>query len=128
MDNSQDFLQQLIYVGAVLGAILVILKTLIDIYKSLKPFLGPVVVWGTIVVPYGLLIWYWMYIAVINSTRIGEKQVFISLIIQLTLLISIYTFCWGKWIYPKLKQWLEKQSINNQSQPQNNSEQKKDEN
>lgn len=124
MSNSQDLLQQLIFVGAVLGAILTILTTMINIYKSLKPFFGPVVVWGTVVIPQGLLIWYWMYIAVLNSNRIGENKVFIALIVQLTLLISIYTFCWGKWIYPKLKQWLEKQSKDEQSRPQKDKKQK----
>jgi hypothetical protein len=125
---SQDLLQQILLAGAILAAILALLKTLADLYKFLNPFLGPIVFWGSILVPHGLIIWYWMYLAAINSNRIREGQVFIWLIIQLTLLTSIYTFIWSKWFYPKLNLWLKSQSHNTQSSnAQGEHEQKRDE-
>lgn len=110
MIDFQDLLQKLLLAGALLGALLAVLKYLADIYKILKPFLGPVVLWGSILVPHGMIIWYWMYLAAVNSSRIREGQVFIWLIIQLTFLTSLYTFLWGKWLYPKLKRWAKSQS------------------
>lgn len=106
---SQDLVQQIILVGIFLGAILTILKHLADIFSILKPFLGPIFFVGSILAPHGFIIWSWMYVAAINSNRIREGQVFTSLIIQVTLLTSIYTFIWGKWFYPKLNLWLQKQ-------------------
>lgn len=106
---SQDLVQQIILVGVFLGAILTILKHVANLFSILKPFLGPVFFVGSILVPHGFIIWCWMYIAAINSNRIREGQVFTSLIIQVSLLTSLYTFIWGKWFYPKLNLWLQKQ-------------------
>lgn len=127
MVTSQDLLQQILLYGAILAAILALLKTLADLYKFLKPFLGPIVFWGSILVPHGLIIWYWMYLAAINSNRIREGQVFIWLIIQLTLLTSIYTFIWNKWVYPKLNFWLKSHLHNSQSSKIRNHKKKRDE-
>lgn len=107
--SQDDLLKLIVALGAILAAILALLKALADLYKFLKPFFGPIVFWGSILIPHGLIIWYWMYLAAINSNRIREGQVFIWLIIQLTLLTSIYTFIWNKWIYPKLNLWLKSQ-------------------
>jgi len=114
MINSQDLLQQLAIAAAILGAILALLKALADLIQFLKPYFSPIIFLSSIIIPHGLIIWYWMYLAAINANRISEGMVFIYLIIQLTLLTSFYTFAWSKWLYPKIDLWQKSQSHNAQ--------------
>jgi len=44
-----------------------------------------------------------------------EAEPFYLLTAQLTVAASIYTFCWGKWFYPRLSPWLQRQLQNMQS-------------
>lgn len=120
MTISQDLLQQILLIGAILGAILTLFKTLADLFTFLKPFLSPMVFWGSILVPQGMIVWYWMYLAAINANRIAESRVFIWLVIQLTLLISAYTFAWSKWVFPKLNRWLKSRSHKKEEMPSEN--------
>lgn len=112
MNNLEDLLGKIKFLGSILGAIVVLLGYLAHICKFLKPLLALIVFLGTIIIPNGLLVWLWLYVAGMNSNRIGETRVFLSLITQLTAAVSVYTFCWGKWLYPKLNPWLKGQLRN----------------
>ena len=88
-------------IKAVLTAILAVLTTIAAILQLLKPALLIVLLAATVVVPNGGIIWFLMYKAAQNSDRIGEPAVFLSLVAQSTIVISIYTVVWGTLLYPK---------------------------
>jgi hypothetical protein len=124
MDSTEVLGKTILLVGTLLGSILLIArnfveicKVLKEIYVTLKPFWAVLLFCGTIVIPNGIFVWYWMYVAATNSSRIMEAQVFILLTVELTSVVSIYTFCWGKWIYPKLRVWLIRQLQTVKSRP-----------
>ena len=111
MTNGNDWVQIIVSTGTMFSAIAAIVGAIVALAKirSLKPILAAIVLLATIVVPNSVLVYVWMYAATANSNRLGEAQVFIALTLQLTLFVSVYTFCWGKWFYPKLSLWLHRQ-------------------
>lgn len=109
MADLEDLIKKIGLVGTLLGAIVLALKYLTDIYRLLRPYLALIIFLGTIVIPNSLIVWYGLYIAAINSSRMGEAGVFFLLAAQLTAATSIYTFFWGKWFYPSLSSWLKRQ-------------------
>lgn len=100
--SGEDLLQKLLLIGAILGALLVILERLSKLYTFLRPVVRPMSIIGSVLIPQGLLAWYYIYLAAINSHRIREGRVFVSLVMQMTVLGSLYTVIWAKWIYPAL--------------------------
>ena len=106
MFDWDELLKKIGTTGGILTGIVGILGAIAAIYKFLKPLLAILVFVGTIVIPNGFLVWNWMYAATSNANRLGETQVFNWLIVQLTFFVSAYTFCWGKWFYPRLAPWL----------------------
>ena len=54
-------------------------------------------------VPNLLIIWSALYVAALNHDRLWEAGVFLALVAQVTVAVSLYTFLWGVWLYPKLR-------------------------
>ncbi len=110
----------LVAVAGLLKAIVEVLKALKELKLSTK-FLKYLVVTATQIVPTGIVIWYFMYWAAENSGRLTEPVVFLLLVAELTLLISLYELLWGVWFYPGLKSLLEKREQNGSPPPVNKS-------
>jgi len=85
--------------------------------RILKPSFKLLVFLGTLVVPNGVIVWLFLYRAAENPNRLAEPPVFLSLIAQATIVISLYTVIWGMWLYPRLRPLLlgQKQSVQQSS-------------
>ena len=58
---------------------------------------------GILTIPNWLIIWYVLYVAALNHDRLWEAGFFLALVAQATVAVSLYTFLWGVWLYPKLR-------------------------
>jgi hypothetical protein len=87
-----------------------ILKPLWD--KILKPGLKFLGFGATLIIPSGIIMWYFLYLAAKNSNRLGEPVVLLWLIVQSTLALSAYGIIWGVWLCPKFLSFLVKQDQN----------------
>ncbi len=109
MPNLEDMLRILAPITAFLVAVAALLKAIVEIVKALKElkpstkYLKYLVIIATQIVPVGVVIWYFMYWAAENSGRLTEPVVFLLLVAESTMLISLYEFIWGVWFYPRLK-------------------------
>ena len=116
MLTLEQLLKELVIWSTILGTLLTLLKGFADIYRTLKPSFGPLFFAGSILVPQGLIIWFYLYLAATNANRIGDNLVFIYIVVQLIVFTSAYTFIWGKYFYPKLNRWLRSQPPNSEVQ------------
>jgi hypothetical protein len=55
------------------------------------------------VIPNGVIIWRFQYLAAENAARLTEPGVFLSLVGQEFALVLVYNSVWGIWLYPWLK-------------------------
>lgn len=112
MTAPYDWVQLIDAIGKVLGTLVTVLSLLVVLarLRSLRLLLAYLGAAATILVPNSVLVYVWMYAATANSNRLGEAQVFVALTVQLSLFVSLYTFAWGKWIYPRLSPWLRRQA------------------
>ena len=72
-------------------------------YKILKPSIKLLAFLGTQIIPNGIIVWILLYSAAGNSIRLAEPQVFLSLITQATVAVSLYAIVWGIWLCPWLR-------------------------
>ena len=101
---------------AVIVAILKLFDALDEVRKRLgpmwnrlqKPLLTLLIYLTTVVIPNGLMVWMFMYVAAQNTDRIRQPIVFLLLTLELTAAISLYTVFWSLWLYPKLRPWLQR--------------------
>ncbi len=116
--SSIEFLTPII---VFLGAVTTLLKLIIEILRIvppgiLKKCLKYLAMIATQIAPIGMVIWYFMYKAAENSNRLTELVVFLLLIAESTILISLYEVIWGVWFLPKLKP-VERDPSNNPPTP-----------
>lgn len=120
MMDLNNILQILKIIGAILVALATIITATLTIYKGwiwvcntivkpfwnkvLKPCVKILIFVGTQVIPISIIVWIMLYVAATNSDRLTEPSVFLSLIVQATMLISLYSIGWGMWIWPFLLQ------------------------
>ena len=97
----------LTFIATLLGIILKFLEIRendADFQKYiLKPFIKLLSFIFSLVVPNGVLVSSYFYLAGLYPHRLSENFFFISLVAQLIIGVSLYAFVWGKWIYPKLE-------------------------
>lgn len=126
--NIEELPEQLRDLGVILigiTAFLQILVKFIELFtKFLKTIPARVMMFlslaASLFVPNGIIIWYYFYLVGLNSHRLSEVKFFLSMITQLTVLISLYAFVWSKWFYPKLRRIMDsrkegKQVVNDES-------------
>ncbi len=103
----------------ILAAIVAGVTTTWALLKRERVLLALIVASLTIIIPQGFLIWSLVHLAAENSDRLAEPAIFLRLIGWYTAFVSLYTlvwtYCWGRWVYPRLRPWHEKQ---HQSTPQ----------
>lgn len=118
MTTLQDIIVILTAVTAVIAGILKLFGKLTEAWNTilkpvwnmiLKPLLKLLIFLGTVVVPTGIILWLFMELAAKNHSRLGEQLVFLSLVSQPTVLISLYALFWGMWLYPRLRPLFGKQ-------------------
>ncbi len=84
--------------------ILEFLLALPDLWEKLIfPIIKRLLFFATHAIPDGLIVWWILYWAAQHPSRLTEPGVFLSLLGQATLYISVYGIFWGVWIYPKIK-------------------------
>ncbi len=108
----------LVAVAGLLKAIVEVLKV-VEKWKLSTKHLTYLVVIATQIFPTGMVIWYFMYWAAENSGRLTEPVVFLLLVAELTILVSLYELLWGVWFYPRLKSLLVKRTQNGSPPPVN---------
>jgi len=108
-------------ITAVLGALLALFGRLGEVRERIlkptwnklrKPLLILLILLATVVMPNGFMVWLVMYVTAQNTDRVREPTVFLSLTLELTAALSLYTIFWGLWLYPKLRPWLRPQMRN----------------
>ena len=97
---------QILVVVALLTAILQLIKKIEEVWKKLRPSIKYLVLVATQIIPTGTVIWYFMYWAAQNPSRLTEPVVFLLLIAESTILVSLYALFWGVWLYPKLQSFV----------------------
>ena len=123
--------EQLEQIAKVLGAIIAILTAVLTLSgklaeardKLFKPFwdkagrrmFAVATVPASVIVPDGFLAWLFLYVAAENADRIREPAAFLSLTLEMVVVVSGYTLVWGMWLYPRLRPWVKRQI---QSRPQ----------
>jgi len=77
-------------------------KVLLPLWRRvLWPLLKSVAILLTLVVPNGVIVWIFIYwIAEQLTSVIKNIDVFLFMVVSLTLVISIYSLFWGLWLYP----------------------------
>jgi len=118
---------------AVFGKLTEVWNTIVKPFwsKVLKPCVKILIFMGTQVVPNGIIVWTVLYRAAENSNRLTEPSVFLSLIAQATIFISLYAIVWGMWLFPWLQPLLvmqkrKAQQLSSSSQPNAKNKQKSD--
>jgi hypothetical protein len=117
MTTLQDIIEILKKITTLITGILALIVSILALFGKLtevwntirKPLLKLLIFSGTVVAPNGIILWFFMDLAAQNHSRLGERLVFLSLVAQPTLFISLYAFCWGKWLYPWLRPLFGKQ-------------------
>lgn len=123
--NLQEMLSILTTIAAILTSITAILVGILALFgkltevwntilkplwnRVLKPFTKLVAFLTSLIIPNGLIIWFFLDLAVKNQNRLGERMVILVLIAQSTTTISLYTLLWGMWLYPLLRSLLRTQ-------------------
>jgi hypothetical protein len=119
MINSTNMVEFLTALAGILGTIAVIVKSAIEIAKKLPilmnivkkssayKFLLKVVVYLlfflTLAIPNGMIVWWYHYQVAKNPRQILEPSVFLLVIFQITLFVSLYSLAWGVWLVPALR-------------------------
>jgi hypothetical protein len=125
MINTANIIEILSTLALVLGAIAGIIKGSIEIakwlsgvakrvqnsqlYKTMLRVSIFLLFFLSIAVPNGILVWFMMFLVGQNLGQILSPTVFYSIILQTTLLVSIYSFLWGVWLAPLLRRSYQKQ-------------------
>ena len=87
----------------------------------------------SLIVPNGIMVTYFFYLAGLEPERLSEYNFYYGLIIQLVILLSLYTFAWGRWFHPRLlvanlkKNEIEEKEIDKKDDPAKNAEKGDDE-
>ncbi|MFH1633847.1 MAG: hypothetical protein ABIG63_07520 [Chloroflexota bacterium] len=122
MTNWEDIIEKwkaiLILVTSFLLAAITLLATIKKLREAIRAFFGEeairfLVIAATVIIPNVVIAWIFMYFVATKPNRIAETTVFLQLVLQLTVIISVSTFLWGSWVYPKTKIWLQTQSQDN---------------
>ncbi len=100
MDKINDLLKK---IGEILVGGSTVLGALGIIFKKLMPAIKILVFLATQIIPNGIIVWAWLYVAADYADRLTEPGVFLSLVGQEVTLIVSYNLIWGIWLYPKLK-------------------------
>jgi hypothetical protein len=125
MNNSTDLLGILSSFALVLGAIAgiitssiviarrlpVLLKLVKDsvLYRSLLNGIIYLLYFSSLAIPNGLLVWFMVFQVGKNARQLLNPAVFFSVIVQITMLVSVYSFVWGVWLAPLLHKSYQKQ-------------------
>lgn len=113
-ENSIETLTKLLTgLGALFGAILALLGPLRGIWrKILKPISQFVIATSTLVIPNGLIIGGLLYRVARYYWEAGRPEFLITnpavlaqLVILQAGLVSLYSFLWSQWAYPRLRPW-----------------------
>jgi len=108
-------------IGGLLAAILEVLGKLKQVWEILKPSIKYLAFLGSQIIPNGAIMWIFLYSAAENSNRLAEPQVFLLLVGEVTIALSLCAVFWGMWFYPSLLRPLfVKQGRNVQSLPSSN--------
>lgn len=102
--------QWTVIIGAIAGFILALIR-LIEALKQLferlpKQLVEFLVYAPAIVIPYFAIVWWFFYLAGLSPERLSEPGFFWAVVAQPTIGVSIYTYVWGRWIYPTLQRIL----------------------
>lgn len=126
MDNINRILLEtggaLLGLLSIVGTVLQLLGQLQQVLEKLNQFWirvhpalkKPLVFIAQEIIPNGIIIWIWYYVAAVNARRLAEPQVFLLLVAYTTLSIVSYNIFWRRWIYPKLIILLRDNRGNNQ--------------
>lgn len=125
MNNSTNIVEILSTLAIILVAIAGIMKSAIeiskiipDISKSFKESrlkkavlkgLVSVLLFLSLAIPNGLFVWFMVFQIGKNPRQILEPAIFFLVILQITILVSIYSFIWGFWLVPFLRKPSDKQ-------------------
>lgn len=125
MINTTDMVEMLSTLAIILGAIAGIMTSSIVIakrlpvivdaarnsvfYRGLVKAVVYLLYFLTLAIPNGLLIWFMIFQVGKNPRQILVPSVFFLVILQITLLVSAYSFVWGVWFAPLLRRSSEKQ-------------------
>ena len=123
-DKIKDIAAVVGAVTALIIAILALHKNVIEFWnKILLPLAKFLAFLGILVIPIGVIVWFFFDLAARNSNRLEEHIVFLALIAQVTVAVSVYALFWGIWVYPRLRFLLaRKQPVNDDKATENKSD------
>jgi hypothetical protein len=122
MENMDKITELLKKIGELLLVISGALGVLGQFFKKLMPAIKFLTFLATQIIPNGIILWGFLYIAASNADRLTEPNVFLSIVGQELALIFIFNSIWGIWLYPKLRNLL----LVNKKEPEVKKEPKKE--
>lgn len=122
MDKINDLIKK---IGELIIAVSSVFVALGALVKRILPVVKLLAFLATQLIPNGVIVWAYLYIAANHADRLTEPNVFLSLAGQEFAIIVIYNFIWGIWLYPALKRWLFKEKSEEKPVDVNNSKRPK---
>jgi hypothetical protein len=118
--NLKDIAAIITAITALIAAVLALFQNSVKLWsKILWPLIKLLSFLGTLAVPIGIILWFFMGLAAENSSRLDEQVVVLSLVGQATVAIFIYALFWGMVLCPKIRfllKWSTQQSTDNDKQ------------
>jgi hypothetical protein len=110
-------------VVGLLTAILALIGKLVPLWKKvLRPSLKVIVAPATLIIPNGLIIGFLMHRVATYYFEAGSldfvitnSRVFFSLVGWQALLVSLYSFFWTLFVYPRVRRWFVSEKSNSQA-------------
>jgi len=107
----EDLIRKLECTAKVVGAVTTVIATILAFIdgleklwdRYLKPVAKWLACWASPFIVNAIVLWYLLYFAAMNASRLWEVRVFLALFAQAAILTSLCTFFWGIWLHPKLR-------------------------
>jgi len=96
-------------IAVIIGAVTGLITAVKHFWKQIKPFwdkimkpaLKFVAISLTLIIPNGIIVWYFVFrIAEDWTPIIRNRDIFLSVVAWLTVFVSAYSLLWGMWLYP----------------------------
>jgi hypothetical protein len=115
--DLKDIAAVLTAATAMIAAALALFRNMVKLWNYiLWPFARVLVFLGTLAIPLGFIMWYFIDLAAANSSRLDEQVVIVSLVGQATVVVFLYALLWGVLLCPKIRfllKWSARQRTDN---------------
>lgn len=102
--DLKDITTVLAAFAAMIAAALALFRNIVKLWNNmLWPFTRILAFLGTLAVPTGIIIWFFMDLAAENSSRLDEQVVILSLAAQETAAVFLFALFWGMLLCPKIR-------------------------